>query len=118
MLRRVIPAGTLLKDVRTEIYDKITFGRQLGTYPLLVGIPMKLDLDRSFDILVTEHGHRSITGIPIPIDINRLPFKLLKSLPGIDNKQVEEIMKGRPFSGKEDFIKRTTIRGLILDYIQ
>jgi radical SAM superfamily enzyme with C-terminal helix-hairpin-helix motif len=118
MLRRVVPAGTLLKDVRTEIYDKITFGRQLGTYPLLVGIPMKLDLCRSFDILVTEHGHRSITGIPVPVDINRLPFKLLKSLPGIDNKQVEEIMKGRPFSGKKDVLKRTKIRGMILDHIQ
>jgi len=117
MLRKVVPAGTLLKDVRTEIFDKITFGRQLATYPLLVGIPMKLELDRSLDIMVTDHGHRSITGIPIPIDINRLPAKLLTTLPGIDNKQAAEIMRGKPFRNKEDIINRTSIKGWILDHI-
>jgi radical SAM superfamily enzyme with C-terminal helix-hairpin-helix motif len=117
MLRRLIPAGTILKDVRTEIFDKITFARQLGTYPLLVGIPLKLDPGISFDILVTDHGRRSITGIPVPIDINRLPIKLLNTLPGIDNKQVAELMRLRPFKDKEDIIKRTSIRGKILDHI-
>jgi radical SAM superfamily enzyme with C-terminal helix-hairpin-helix motif len=116
MLRRVVPAGTLLKDVRTEIFDKITFGRQLATYPLLVGIPMKIELGRSFDIIVTDHGHRSITGIPVPIDINSLPTKLLTTIPGIDNKQAAEIMRGKPFRDKEDIIKRTSIRGWILDH--
>ncbi len=118
MLRCVIPAGTILKDVRTEIFDKITFGRQIGTYPLLVGIPLKLDLVRSFDILVTDHGHRSITGIPVPIDINRLPIKLLNMLPGIDNKQVAQVMRERPFKDKEDIMKRTSIRGEILDHME
>ena len=118
MLRLVVPAGTILKDVRTEIYNKITFGRQLGTYPLLVGIPLKLDPGRTFDILVTDHGRRSITGIPIPIDINSLPLKLLNMLPGIDHKQVAEVMRRRPFIGKEDIINRTSIRGKILDYIE
>ncbi|PWB50658.1 MAG: radical SAM protein [Candidatus Methanoperedenaceae archaeon] len=117
MLRRLIPAGTILKDVRTEIFDKITFARQLGTYPLLVGIPMKLDPGLSFDILVTEHGHRSITGLPVPIDINRLPIKLLKTIPGIDNKQVAQVMRQRPFRDKEDIIARTSIRGKILEHI-
>lgn len=117
MLRRLIPAGTILKDVRTEIFDKITFARQLGTYPLLVGIPLKLDPGLSFDILVTDHGHRSITGIPIPIDINRLPIKLLNMIPGIDNKQVAQVMRQRPFRGKEDIMDRTSIRGKILDHL-
>ncbi len=117
MLRRLIPAGTILKDVRTEIFDKITFARQLGTYPLLVGIPLKLDPGLSFDILVTDHGHRSITGIPVPIDINRLPIKLLNMLPGIDNKQVAQVMRQRPFKDKEDIMDRTSIRGKILDHI-
>lgn len=117
MLARVIPAGTILKDVMTEIFDKITFARQIGTYPLLVGIPLKLDPGCSFDILVTGHGHRSITGIPVPVDINRLPIKLLNTLPGIDNKQVAEVMRGRPFKDKEDIMERTSIRGKILDMI-
>ncbi|CAG1006951.1 MAG: radical SAM protein [Candidatus Methanoperedens sp.] len=117
MLRRVIPAGTILKDVRTEILDKITFARQLGTYPLLVGIPLRLDPGRSLDILVTDHGHRSITGLPVPIDINHLPIKLLNTLPGMDNKEVAQVMRGRPFKDKEDIMKRTSIRGEILDMI-
>ena len=117
MLRRLIPAGTILKDVRTEIFDKITFARQLGTYPLLVGIPLKLDPGLSFDILVTDHGHRSITGIPVPIDINRLPIKLLNTIPGMDNKQVAQVMRQRPFKDKEDIMDRTSIRGKILDHI-
>src|SRR5659263_451540 len=117
MLRRVVPAGTLLKDVRTEIFDKISFGRQLATYPLLVGIPMKLESGRSFDILVTGHGHRSITGLPVPIDLNSLPTKVLSDIPGIDNKQAAEVMRGRPFRDKEDIMKRTSIRGWILDHI-
>jgi radical SAM superfamily enzyme with C-terminal helix-hairpin-helix motif len=115
MLQRVVPAGTILKDVRTEIFDKISFGRQPATYPLLVGIPMKLEPGRSFDILVTDHGHRSITGIPIPIDVNSLPAKLLTGLPGMDNKQAAEVMRGKPFRDKEDIMKRTSIRGRILD---
>ncbi|KAB2944783.1 MAG: Fe-S oxidoreductase [Candidatus Methanoperedens nitroreducens] len=117
MLRRVIPAGILLKDVRTEIYDKITFGRQLGTYPLLVGIPLKLDTGCSLDILVTGHGHRSITGIPVPVDINRLPVKLLNMLPGMDNKQAAQVMRGRPFKDREDIMERTSIRGEILNLL-
>ncbi|MCX9025361.1 MAG: radical SAM protein [Candidatus Methanoperedens sp.] len=117
MLRRVAPAGMILKDVRTEVYDKITFVRQLGTYPLLVGIPLKLELNKSFDILVTDHGHRSITGIPVPVDINTASVKLLQVLPGIGKQQVAEIIRGKPFRNKEDIINRTSIRGYVLDYI-
>lgn len=117
MLRRIVPAGTILKDVRTEVYDRITFGRQLGSYPLLVGIPMELELNKNFDIMVTDHGHRSITGVPVPVDINRLPLKIVQMLPGVEKKQVAEIIKERPFKSKEDIINRTSIRGRLLDYI-
>lgn len=117
MLRRVAPAGTIMKDVRTEIYDKITFGRQLASYPLLVGIPMKLELNKSFDILVIGHGHRSITGLPLPLDLNHMPLKIIQMLPGMGKKQVAEIMRERPFNDKQDIINRTSIRGKILDYI-
>ncbi len=116
MLRLVMPASTVLKDVRTEVYDKITFARQLGTYPLLVGIPFKLELNKSFDILVTDHGHRSITGIPVPVDINKMPINLIRVLPGIGKQQAAEIIRGKPFRNKEDIINRTSIRGNVLDY--
>lgn len=114
MLRRVAPRGTVLKDVRTEMYEKITYARQPGSYPLLVGIPLKLELDRSFDVLVTDHGHRSITGVPVPLDINHLPLKIIRMLP-IDKMHIAEIIQGKPFKNKEDLTKRTSIRGKLLD---
>jgi radical SAM superfamily enzyme with C-terminal helix-hairpin-helix motif len=117
MLRRIVPAGAVMKGVRTEIYDKIPFGRQLGSYPLLVGIPMELELNKSFDILVIDHGHRSITGVPVPIDINHLPLKIIEMLPGVGKKEAAEIVRRRPFKSREDIINRTSARGKMLDYI-
>jgi len=117
MLRRVVPAGTIMKDVRTEIFDKITFARQLGTYPLLVGIPVQVELNRFYDIMVTDHGHRSITGIPVPVDINRAPLKIIELIPGVGKKRAGEIVMGRQYKDKEDVSRRTGIRRELLDYI-
>jgi len=117
MLRRVVPTGTSLKNVRMEIYDKITYGRQLATYPLLVGVPLKLELCRNYDILVTDHGHRSITGIPVPVDINQASIKILNMVPGFGKKEVSAIMKGRPFRDMEDVVKKTSLRGRTLEYV-
>ena len=64
MLRKVIPENTVLKNVYTEIYDgKTTFGRQFGTYPIVVGIKKRLELQNFYDIRVVDHGRRSVTGV-------------------------------------------------------
>jgi radical SAM superfamily enzyme with C-terminal helix-hairpin-helix motif len=117
MLRRVAPAGCVLKDVRTEIFDKITFGRHLGTYPLLVGIPKKVELNRFYDVMVTDHGYRSITGIPVPVDINRASLKIIEQIPGVGRKHAGKIGIGRPYKDKEDVARRTCIRRELLDEI-
>jgi radical SAM superfamily enzyme with C-terminal helix-hairpin-helix motif len=63
MLKRLVPQGTILKDVFTEVYDgKTTFGRQIGTYPLIIGIKKRIPLKKFVDIKVTAHMLRSITG--------------------------------------------------------
>lgn len=63
MLDKILPIGTVLKDVKMEVYDgNNTFGRQIGTYPLIVGIKEKLELNKFYDIEVTKHMLRSITG--------------------------------------------------------
>ena len=63
MLQRLVPKDTILKDVYTEIYDgKTTFGRQIGTYPLIVGVKERLPLRQFVDIKVTTHMLRSVTG--------------------------------------------------------
>ncbi|MHA1267184.1 MAG: radical SAM protein [Candidatus Helarchaeota archaeon] len=68
MLKRLLPIGTILRRVRTEIYDgKTTFGRQIGTYPLIVGIQQRLPLDRFFAAKVIGHMYRSVIAEPIEI---------------------------------------------------
>ncbi len=63
MLQKVLPIGHVLKDVRMEIYDgKTTFGRQLGTYPLVIGVKGRLELGKYYDINVKKHMLRSIEG--------------------------------------------------------
>jgi len=64
MLKRVVPSGTILKDVRTEIYDgNTTFARQIGTYPLIVGIKGRLPLNNFYSVKITGHMLRSVTGV-------------------------------------------------------
>ncbi|WP_400229556.1 radical SAM protein [Methanomethylophilus alvi] len=106
MLERLVPIGTVLRDVYAEIHDgNITFGRQPGSYPLLVGIPYKVDLDRSYDVYVTEWGFRSVTGVTYPFEINRMPMSSLASLPGIGKKRAAAIAAARPFGSLEDLGK-------------
>ncbi|MBW2980333.1 radical SAM protein [Candidatus Woesearchaeota archaeon] len=61
MLKKLVPEGTVIKDVRMEIYDgKTTFGRQIGTYPLIIGVKERLELNKFYDIEVIGHMLRSI----------------------------------------------------------
>lgn len=106
MLERVAPYGTILRDVYTEIHDgNVTFGRQIGSYPLLVGIPYKVDLDEFRDVFVTGWGYRSITGITYPFDINSMPMSALEALPGIGRKRASKIVMERPLSGFDDLLR-------------
>ena len=105
MLKRIAPAGTVLRNVYLEIVDNgITFGRQIGTYPLLIGIPYKTEVNRFCDIIVTDHGFRSITGIEYPFPINKASMSAISSLPGIGKKRAAKIMVSRPFGCKDDLI--------------
>jgi radical SAM superfamily enzyme with C-terminal helix-hairpin-helix motif len=99
MLKRLVPKGTVLKDVFMEIHDgNTTFGRQIGSYPLLIGIPYKLELGKTYDIVVTDWGMRSITGIENEVDINHLTMTSLAGLPGIGKKRASKIVMARPFT--------------------
>jgi radical SAM superfamily enzyme with C-terminal helix-hairpin-helix motif len=63
LLQRLVPEGTVLRDIYSEIYDgKTTFGRQIGTYPLIVGIKGRIKLRESLSICITAHMLRSVTG--------------------------------------------------------
>ena len=118
MLRKVVPTGTILRDVMCEVSDHITFGRQLGSYPLLVGIPEKLPIGKFIDVTVTGHGYRSITGIPYPLKVNQASIKMIQELPGIGKKQAVSIMGGVPYKSEQDFLNKNVIGEDILKYIK
>ena len=106
MLKRVVPKGTVLKDVFMEIHDgNTTFGRQIGTYPILVGIPYKLELGSVHEIVITDWGFRSVTGITTPFNINTMPMSAIEELPGIGKKRAAKIVMNRPYSDIEDLRK-------------
>jgi radical SAM superfamily enzyme with C-terminal helix-hairpin-helix motif len=98
MLQRVAPPGTVLPDVHLEYHqDGRTFGRQLGTYPLLVAIPGERELGRTLDVAITDHGYRSVTGVPHPLDVNSASMDELTAIPGIGKQRAGDIVVNRPF---------------------
>jgi len=102
MLRRVVPKGTILKRVFTEMYDGgKTLARQIGTYPLLVQIPTKIELYKFINVVVVSHSYRSVTGVPVPLNINTAPQKVLKLLPGMNRKILNKILLNRPIKSIE-----------------
>lgn len=105
MMRKIFPVGTVIKDVLLEAYDGAhTLGRQIGTYPILVRIPEKLELFRTTDVVVVGHRERSVIGIPVPIKINEISHKLLSYIPGISKKTASEIVLKRPFKDKGELL--------------
>jgi radical SAM superfamily enzyme with C-terminal helix-hairpin-helix motif len=104
-LKHVVPVGTVLNGVMCEVHDGITFGRQMASYPLLVGIPERLPLGQFIDVTVTGHAHRSITAIPYPLDINRAGVKLISQLPGVGKKRTRNIIRGRPYKNRDDLAR-------------
>jgi len=104
MLRRVLPEGTVLRDVYLEIRDgHVTYGRQIGTYPILVGLPYDLSVTRFVDVKITSHGERSVTGVEFPLDVNRASLRALEALPGVGAKRAARIVRRRPFATLVEF---------------
>lgn len=80
-----------------EIHGKsgISFGRQIGAYPILVGVPYLIPLESESDIIVTGHGKRSISAVEVGIDINLCSQKQLQAIPGIGENAAWKIISKR-----------------------
>ncbi len=105
-LERLVPVGTVLRSVYTEMREgKVTFGRQIGTYPLLVGIPHPVDLGRFYDVAVVGHGFRSISAVEHPLNANGCHITALEALPGLGRKRAIRVFRSRPMDGPEDLRK-------------
>ena len=144
LLAELFPLGQLLKDVRWEAHDGrirlpvhleeqhrepaihgksgITFGRQIGAYPILIGVPYHIPLETEGDIVVTGHGARSITGIEVGLNMHTVNQKQLVAIPGIGEKsawnlistRVKEARKERRFPDPQTWFDAA---GVELNYI-
>jgi radical SAM superfamily enzyme with C-terminal helix-hairpin-helix motif len=115
MLERVFPIGTVLRDVITEVQGPLSFGRQMGSYPILIGIPISLTPGTVIDLAVVDFGMRSLTALPVPVDINHLPVPALSWLPGVGKKKAAMVAAKRPFDSSESF--RTIAGVTALDHL-
>lgn len=133
LLEEMLPKGTILSDVwweahegrtrlprhlepearSTDVHGKagITFGRQIGAYPILVGMNYLAPLESYSNIMVTGHGARSITGIETGLDWKSVTEKQLAAIPGISAKgawnligaRAKAISKGRELESIEQW---------------
>ena len=124
LLGEMFPIGSILRGVWWEAHDGrirkpehvtrrkhkdpsingepgMTFGRQIGAYPLLVGVPYKIPLETNSDVMVTGHGNRSISGVQLGIDINLATQKQLEAIPGIGENSAWSIVSKRAKLSRE-----------------
>ena len=117
LLQELFPLGHVLKDVHWETHDGrtrlpvhlteehvgkrihgragLTFGRQIGAYPILIGVPYHIPLETTSDIMITGHGARSITGVETGLNINTVTEKQLEAIPGIGKKAAWNLISSR-----------------------
>ncbi len=102
MLKRIVPVGRKLTDLRCELKKgKVTFARQLATYPLLVGIIGEYERNTVLDARVIDYGRRSITALPI-LNPNTAKLYQLEAIPGIGKTLAGKIIANRPYKSLED----------------
>ena len=119
MLRKVVPAGTILRNVLLEVNDgNTTFGRQMGSYPLLIGIPAKRATGHYTDVTVIDHGFRSVTAISYPLNVNNAELGLLQRVPGMGKAMAANIFRERPYKNTQELMDKTGVKSDILRYIE
>ena len=125
LLRKVFPSGTLLTQIIAEQQDQnLVWGRQLGTYPILVGIIGQAPLAKPLNAVIIDHGFRSLTALPQNLAINRISVDQLAAIPGIGRKSASTIILNRPYrqwSELEPLLPTSAITDLlhqIVDYTQ
>ncbi len=102
LLERMFPRGTVLRDVLMEKREgNTTFGRQFGTYPLLVGVKYPLELDRYYDLRVTEYGYRSLTGVEADLKFSEASVKQLEAIPGLGSSRASKLFVAQPTTPAE-----------------
>jgi radical SAM superfamily enzyme with C-terminal helix-hairpin-helix motif len=117
LLAEMLPVGTKLSGLRWESHGGrtrlpahlgaehrspeiqgragITFGRQIGAYPILTGVPYLIPLETESDVIVTAHGARSITAVEVGLNLMTVSQKQLEAIPGVGEKSAWKIITAR-----------------------
>ncbi|HLE47978.1 MAG TPA: radical SAM protein [Candidatus Thermoplasmatota archaeon] len=107
LLERMLPPRTVLKDVWLEVREgDNTFGRQIGSYALLVGVRYRLPLEAFTDVVVTDYGFRSVSGFHAPFPINAATPRMFRALPGFGDARAETAVRGQPYETVDEFFSR------------
>lgn len=105
MLKKIFPRYNILNSVIMEEEGDISYGRQMGSYPILVGVPLQIQKGTIINACVVDHGMRSLTALPYPVRVNYLPHKALKWIPGLSKKGLAQVLAKRPFYSQSAFEK-------------
>jgi len=54
---------------------------------------------------VVDWGMRSVTALPLPLNVNTLPASALRWMPGVGKKRVAAVLAKRPFADVAAFTK-------------
>ena len=124
MLEQMLPLGTILRGLWWEssgnrirlpehVIDPkhrdpsihgssgITFGRQMGAYPILVGVPYLIPLETGSDVMVTGHGKRSISAVELGLNFSDATQQQLEAIPGIGRNSSWRIVSHRAKMARE-----------------
>ena len=99
MLKKIFPIGRVLKNCYAEKHEgNATLMRQPGTYPIICFVHAKLPLNKFYNLILVNHGYRSITCLESPVSLIDLSQKELESIDGIGKKRAISIKAIKPSS--------------------
>ncbi len=99
MIKRVAPSGTILRSLFIEHQEGNSYLlRQLGTYPLLCHMPTGQEFTDRSDVIVIDHGPRSLTVLPYPFKANYASLAQWRAIPGIGMKRAARIKGSYSYS--------------------
>ena len=101
MLQKIYPVGLILPNVFAEVHRGGTVLRQPGTYPITCFIPKIINLNQFYDVVVVDHGFRSLVCLQYPVKVENLTIKELSSIRGIGKKRASTIKQTNPKTEKE-----------------
>ena len=92
MIRKVAPYGTIIRSAFVEQKQGNThLLRPLGTYPPLCFMPDGQSIAELTDVFVVDHGPRSLSVLPYPLEVSKASLAQWKAVPGVGAKRAARI---------------------------